>query len=28
MQPDTPVTFNLEVVDPGKNAITYEFQFL
>jgi predicted Zn finger-like uncharacterized protein len=28
MQPDVPVTFYLEIVDPGKDAITYEFMFL
>jgi predicted Zn finger-like uncharacterized protein len=28
MQPDTPISFNLEIVDPGKDAITYEFMFL
>jgi hypothetical protein len=28
MQPDTPVSFSLEIVDPGKDAITYEFMFL
>ena len=28
MQPGVPVTFDLEIVDPGKDAITYEFMFL
>lgn len=28
MQPDQPVRFNLEIADPGKDAITYEFMFL
>jgi hypothetical protein len=28
MQPDLPVSFSLEIVDPGKDAITYEFMFL
>jgi predicted Zn finger-like uncharacterized protein len=28
MDPELPVSFNLEIVDPGKDAITYEFMFL
>ncbi len=27
LQPGTPVTFGLEIQDPGKEAITYEFSF-
>lgn len=27
LQPGTPVTFDLEIRDPGKEAITYEFSF-
>ncbi len=28
LQPDTDASFNLEIQDPGKQAITYEFNFL
>lgn len=28
LQPNTPVTFGLEIKDPGKQALTYEFAFL
>lgn len=28
MQPGLPISFSLEIVDPGKDAITYEFMFL
>jgi len=28
LQPDTPITFGLEIQDPGKQAMTYEFNFL
>lgn len=28
MQPGLPVSFSLEIVDPGRDAITYEFMFL
>ncbi len=27
LQPGNPITFGLEIVDPGKEAITYEFSF-
>lgn len=28
LQPETPVSFNIEIQDPGKQALTYEFDFL
>ena len=28
VEPDTPVQFRLEIVDPGTDALTYEFEFL
>lgn len=28
MQPGNPVSFNLEIVDPGKDVMSYEFRFL
>ena len=28
LHPDTPVTFGLEIKDPGRQALTYEFKFL
>lgn len=28
MQPETPVTFNLEIKDPGNEMVSYEFTFL
>lgn len=28
MQPGAPVSFNLEIVDPGKDVMSYEFRFL
>ena len=28
LQPDTPVSFGLEIKDPGRQALTYEFKFL
>lgn len=28
LKPDIPVSFTMEVEDPGKNAMTYEFDFL
>lgn len=28
MQPDTPVSFNLEIRDPGNDMVSYEFAFL
>ncbi len=27
IEPDIPVQFRLEIVDPGTNALTYEFEF-
>jgi hypothetical protein len=27
MQPEKPVQFRLEIVDPGTDALTYEFEF-
>lgn len=28
MQPDTPISFNLEIEDPGSDMVSYEFDFL
>lgn len=28
LKPDTPISFGLEIKDPGKQAMTYEFNFL
>ncbi len=28
MQPGNPVSFNIEIVDPGKDVMSYEFKFL
>ena len=28
MQPDTPISFNLEIEDPGNDMVSYEFDFL
>lgn len=28
MQPDTPISFNLEIKDPGNEMVSYEFSFL
>ena len=28
MPPGVPISFRLEVVDPGQNALAYEFEFL
>lgn len=28
MQPGNPVSFNLEIIDPGKDVMSYEFRFL
>lgn len=28
MLPDNPVQFRLEIVDPGTDALTYEFEFI
>ena len=28
MPPETPIQFRLEIIDPGTNALTYEFEFI
>ena len=28
MQPGNPVSFNIELIDPGKDVVSYEFNFL